>query len=168
MSKMLRTHQNTIGNLVIALLFVGGCIFLLTGSWDTSVSQAAKGCCGGDTTATGCCGSTTSVAATTGGCCGSAERVSDSGSYNCNCLETDNVDADCGDCTSSTNCGGTADTKGCQTEDPQCTDSCDSESYCDDIGDPVCPKDSDYNDEKGVCDGTPHDDGACYNNSEHE
>ena len=36
MSKMLRTHQNTIGNLAIALLFVGGCIFLLTGSWDTS------------------------------------------------------------------------------------------------------------------------------------
>ncbi len=52
MSKMLRTHQNTIGNLVIALLFVGGCIFLLTGSWDASVSEAAKGCCGGGTTLT--------------------------------------------------------------------------------------------------------------------
>ena len=30
---MFRTHQNTIGNLAIVLLFVGGCIFLLTGSW---------------------------------------------------------------------------------------------------------------------------------------
>ncbi len=65
MSKMLRTHQNTIGNLAIALLFVGGCIFLLTGSWDTSESVAAKGCCGGDTTATSCCGGATTLVAET-------------------------------------------------------------------------------------------------------
>ena len=36
MSKMLKTHQNTIRNVMITLLFVGGCIFLLTGSWDAS------------------------------------------------------------------------------------------------------------------------------------
>ncbi len=63
MSKMLKTHRNTIGNLMIALLFVGGCIFLLTGSWDASETEAATGCCGGG-------GEATLVAETTGGCCG--------------------------------------------------------------------------------------------------
>ena len=160
MSKMLKTHQNTIGNLAIALLFVGGCIFMLTGSWDTSETEAAKGCCGGDTTVTG-------------GCCGSANQLSGSGSYNCNCLDTDNAEADCGDCeedpdNEDSECGGTADTKGCQTEDPGCTDSCESNGYCDSngFGDPVCPNDRDYDEERGICDGTPRDDGTCFNNSE--
>jgi len=106
MSKMLKTHQNTIGNLVIALLFVGGCIFLLTGSWDTSESEAAKGCCGGDTTVKSCCGGgTTLVAETTGSCCGSTNQLSGSGSSNCDCLDKGNEDANCGACGSS-NCGG--------------------------------------------------------------
>lgn len=66
MSKMLKTHRNTIGNLMIALLFVGGCIFLLTGSWDASEPEAATGCCGGS--------EATLVAETTSGCCGGGEN----------------------------------------------------------------------------------------------
>ena len=81
MSKMFRAHRNTIGNLAIALLFVGGCIFLLTGSWDTSESEAAKGCCGSDATAT------TLTAANTGGCCGGTNRLSGSGE-NCDCVSS--------------------------------------------------------------------------------
>lgn len=46
---------------MIALLFVGGCIFLLTGSWDASETEAATGCCGGGATL---------VVETTSGCCG--------------------------------------------------------------------------------------------------
>lgn len=42
MSKMFRAHQNTIGNLAIALLFVGGCIFLLTGSFKHSDGPSRK------------------------------------------------------------------------------------------------------------------------------
>ena len=129
MSKMLRTHQNTIGNLAIALLFVGGCIFLLTGSWDTSESVAAKGCCGGDTTATSCCGgATTLVAETTGGCCGSTERVSaydDEEGNNCNCLEPDNADADCGYC---------ANGKCDDTVNKTCADACTVDSNCGPMG----------------------------------
>ncbi len=171
MSKILKTHQNTIGNLAIALLFVGGCIFLLTGSWDTSESVAAKGCCGGDTTATSCCGGgTTLVAATTGGCCGSTNRLSDSDDdYNCNCLDTDNVDADCGYCSSSDNCSSTTSTLACNEG---CSDNCGSdavEGWCYDdrddgerVGDTVCSKDNDYED--GVCGGDPDSDGTCYNN----
>ncbi len=128
MSKMLRTHQNTIGNLVIALLFVGGCIFLLTGSWDASESEAAKGCCGGDTTATSCCGGgATLVAATTNGCCGSTERLSDSDDdYNCNCLDTDNEDADCGDCYVDPD---NADSECSGANTQTCTDDC-ARTYC--------------------------------------
>lgn len=68
MPKMLKTHQSTIGNLMIALLFVGGCIFLLTGSWNASETEAATGCCGS--------GEATLVVETTGGCCGGVSRHS--------------------------------------------------------------------------------------------
>ena len=78
MSKMLKTHQKTIGNLVIALLFVGGCIFLLTGSWDTSVSEAVSSCCGGKTT----------EAVLAGGCCGGGEADTVSDSESCKCVST--------------------------------------------------------------------------------
>ena len=108
MSKMLKTHQNTISNLVIALLFVGGCIFLLTGSWDTSESEAAKGCSGGDTTVSSCGGGKTLVAETTVGGCGSANQLSGSNGnddYKCDCLDPGNEDSGCG-CTSDDNCGG--------------------------------------------------------------
>ena len=158
MSKMLRTHQNTIGNLAIALLFVGGCIFMLTGSWDTSESVAAKGCCGGDTTVTG-------------GCCGSANQLSGSGSYNCDCLDPGNADANCGKCTESNNCSATTKTLGCKTG---CSDgSCGSpDGWCYDErsdgerpGDTVCNRDNFYND--GVCVGEPNpDDGTCAGNTE--
>ena len=75
MSKMLKTYRNTIGNLMIALLFVGGCIFLLTGSWDASETEAATGCCGGS--------EATLVVETTGGCCGETNKASGS---NCECI----------------------------------------------------------------------------------
>ncbi len=80
MSRMLKTHQNTIGNVMIALLFVGGCIFLLTGSWDAPETEAANGCCGGDMTAT------TLTAASAGGCCGGANKLTDDSG--CNCLSS--------------------------------------------------------------------------------
>lgn len=35
MSKLFRTHQNTIGYLVIALLLIGSCVFMFTDSWNT-------------------------------------------------------------------------------------------------------------------------------------
>ncbi len=98
MSKMLRTHQNTIGNLAIALLLLGGCVFILTGSWNSPETVAASSCCGGGATAT------TLTATTTGGCCGSANQVSDSGSSKCDCLDPGNTEADCNACGSS-NCG---------------------------------------------------------------
>ena len=111
MPKMLKTHQNTIGNFMIALLFVGGCIFFLTGSWDTSESEAAKGCCGG--------GDATLVAATTGGCCGSTDQVSNSyssslsNSYSCTCLDNDDqTDASC-DCDAEDNCDNSTGSYSC-------------------------------------------------------
>ena len=161
MSKMLRTHQNTIGNLVIALLFVGGCIFLLTGSWDTSVSQAAKGCCGGDTTATGCCGSTTSVAATTGGCCGSAERVSDSDDYKCDCLDSGNEAADCTHCDDDDNCGKVTKQFVCGTG---CNDSdCGNEDtgICGDKGTSYCNNEYPNEDDSQTTCGGQGSDGNC-------
>ncbi len=119
MSKMLKTHQNTIGNVIIALLFVGGCIFLLTGSWDTSVSEAAKGCC--------CGGDATLVAATTGGCGGSTNRVFEAdGNPDCTCIaglpngDSNHADdAKCGLC-SVTYCNGSnTDGKTCSSGCPQ-------------------------------------------------
>ena len=96
---------------MIALLFVGGCIFFLTGSWDTSESEAAKGCCGGD--------DATLVAATTGGCCGSTDQVSNSyssslsNSYSCTCLDNDDqTDASC-DCDAEDNCDNSTGSYSC-------------------------------------------------------
>ena len=114
MSKMFKTHQNTIGNVIIALLFVGGCIFLLTGSWDTSVSEAAKGCCGGDTTAT----------LVDGGSCGSTNKVSEAaGNPDCKCIagkengdSNHDNDAKCGLCDISYCGGSNTDAKGCASD----------------------------------------------------
>lgn len=44
MSKILKTHQKTIGNLAIALLFLGGCIFMFTSSWNAPETEAASSC----------------------------------------------------------------------------------------------------------------------------
>lgn len=148
MSKMLKTHRNTIGNLMIALLFVGGCLFLLTGSWDASETEAATGCCGG--------GEPTLVAETTGGCCGSTDQVSNF--YNCTCLDNDdqtdascNCDAEdnCNNSTSSYGCGGGCDGSNCGTG---------TEKPCHQNGDTYCnnnvPSDTetcDGSDGNGVC-----------------
>lgn len=79
MPKMLKTHQNTIGNLAIVLLFVGGCIFLLTGSWDASETEAATGCCGG---------SEPTLVAETTGCCGGGTNKAPraAGDADCDCI----------------------------------------------------------------------------------
>ncbi len=145
MSKMLRTHQNTIGNLAVALLFVGGCIFLLTGSWDASDSEAAKGCCGGGTTL---------VAATTGGCCGSINKVSDSGTYKCDCLDTGNEEADCEACFEDpdnvdSECDGDTESQTCHTD---CARTFCFDSFCNDTDfETVCSNDTDG---KAGCEGT--------------
>ena len=148
MPKMLKTHQNTIGNLMITLLFVGGCIFLLTGSWDASETEAATGCCGG--------GEATLVAETTGGCCGGTNKASGSGNhkgpsctYTCNCLDTNNENADCGHCSESSNCGGDTDMEICSDTEPnncagqKCGPSPDGNKCNEDDFATICSKDND-------------------------
>ncbi len=44
---MLKTHQKTIGYVIIALMYVGGCIFLMSGSNVTSETESACSCCSG-------------------------------------------------------------------------------------------------------------------------
>ena len=97
MCKMLKTHRNAIGNLMITLLFVGGCIFLLTGSWDASEAEAVKGCCGGKTTTTGC-----------DACGGGMDAAPLSSSSNCNndCT-VDGKAANCEESDCSFSCNGT-------------------------------------------------------------
>ena len=118
MSKMLKTHRNAIGNLMITLLFVGGCIFLLTGSWDASESEAATGCCGG--------GEATLVAETTGGCCGGTNKAPRfAGDADCACIANTaghGKDAKCGLC-GENHCGDETDGKTCASScnnDPAC------------------------------------------------
>lgn len=120
MSKMFKTHQNTIGNLAITLLFVGGCIFLLTGSWDAAESETAKGCCGGDTTAT------TLTAVSTGGCCGGANKLTDSG---CSCVSGANCSTDV--CATSTSCGNNSTTDVCVNSCSGKKNKCKSDGCCD-------------------------------------
>lgn len=115
---MLKTYQNTIGNLMIALLFVGGCIFLLTGSWDASETEAATGCCGG--------GEPTLVAETTG-CCGGGTNKAPraAGNADCDCIAGKaghGENAKCGLCAAN-DCGNETDGKVCGsdcTADPEC------------------------------------------------
>lgn len=76
MYKMLNTHQNTIGILMIALFFVGGSIFMSTDSWDASDLDAANGYSDGDQSATiltvsstnGCDGGTNELSVSTNNC----------------------------------------------------------------------------------------------------
>ncbi len=63
---MFKTHRNTIVNTMIALLFVGGCMFLLSGNWDAGETEDVCGYCGSDVTTTSTCG-----------CCDGAIRLSD-------------------------------------------------------------------------------------------
>ena len=106
MLKMFKTHRNTVGNLMIALMFVGGCIFMLTGSWNASETDAANSCCGGKTTETtletGCCGGNGIAmgAESTDGCRGDSFMNSGSNAQ-CTCLGTN-----CGSCTSNNACSG--------------------------------------------------------------
>ena len=70
MPEMLKTYQHTIGNFVIVLFLVSGCIFLLTGSWSPPESEVMSGCCGGSETTLG-------AEARGYGCCSSPNKVSD-------------------------------------------------------------------------------------------
>ena len=109
---MLKTHRNAIGNLMITLLFVGGCIFLLTGSWDASESQASKSCCGGEM-----------VATTTESCCVEKNNVPTSIS------DDDAQNATCDNCGYSATCpGGSCACSGSGVR--PCTDKCKGNGNC--------------------------------------
>ena len=126
MSKMLKTHRNTIGNLMITLLFVGGCIFLLTGSWNASETEAATGCCGGGGAALtsfaanngGDFGSDIPMdAEVTGGCCGGEGKVIPSSSNSaCTCLN--GVECNYCDSPPENGCGTNSCHKDCHSCDP--------------------------------------------------
>ena len=157
MSKMLRTHQNKISNLAVALLLLGGCVFILTGSWNAPETVAASSCCGGGATAT------TLTTATTGGCCGSAGQVSDSDSdgHKCDCFDSGNTEADCGDCDSEDNC----DDLTSKTNNHKCGGECEDS----DCGTTECLKKGDIYCENNVptdaetCSGDNEKYGTCLN-----
>ena len=144
----LYNFRNTIGNLMIGLLFVGGCVFLLTGSWDASETEAATGCCGG--------GEATLGAETTGGCCGGTNKVSNF--YSCSCLDNDDqTEASC-DCDAEDNCNNSTGSYSCGNgcNDSRCGTG--TENPCHQKGDTYCnnnvPSDSvtcDGADSKGNC-----------------
>ena len=80
MLKMFKTHRNTIGNLMIVLMFVGGCTFMLIGSWDAPETEAASsggGEIAATTLAAGCCGGNGIAmgAETIASCCGGKDNV---------------------------------------------------------------------------------------------
>ena len=142
MIKVFKQNRNIIGNLAIALLLLGGCVFMFTSGWNAPETVAASGCCGGGATAT------TLTDTTTGGCCGSANQVSDSDEddYKCDCLDAGNTEADCGDCEEDENnddsecnsagnlgCGGSGSTD-CNEE------YCAEMTYC--LPGKYCPNDS--------------------------
>ncbi len=145
---MLKTHRNTIGNLMITLLFVGGCIFLLTGSWDASEAEEAKGCCGGGGAALtsfaanngGDFGSDIPMdAEVTGGCCGGEGKVIPSSSNSaCTCLSEAGTSCgsscDNGTCSGAENtvCGGSS----CSPSKNECE--CDGERCPNDTSSSVC------------------------------
>ncbi len=66
MSRMLKTHRNTIVNTMITLLFVSGCLFLLSGNWDAAETEDVCSSCGADAITTSTCG-----------CCDGSIRLSD-------------------------------------------------------------------------------------------
>ena len=67
MNRMLKTHRNTIVNTMIALLFVGGCVFLMAVSWDAGEAEDVCDYCGADVTTTSTCD-----------CCDGQNRLADS------------------------------------------------------------------------------------------
>ena len=67
MRKFMKTHRRIIGNTMIALLFVSGCLFLLAGNWDAGETKDVCGACGADVTTTSICD-----------CCDGANKLSNS------------------------------------------------------------------------------------------
>lgn len=67
MLKLMKTHRKLIGNTMIALLFVSGCLFLLAGNGDAGDTKDVCGYCGAEATTTSACV-----------CCDDANRLSDS------------------------------------------------------------------------------------------
>ena len=113
MSKMFRTHQNTIGNLAIALLFVGGCIFLLTGSWDAPETEAGNSSCRKNTMAQGCCRGT------------NTSNIADP-NLDCDCLGASDNCSECLEAPDPANCCGGGgifpDNTDCSTDANYCQD----------------------------------------------
>ena len=139
MINVFHKNRNTIGNLAIALLLLGGCVFILTGSWNSPETVAASSCCGGGATAT------TLTDTTTGGCCGSVNKVSESDTYNCNCLNTDDDDSNCNHCEDDPD-DEDSECNGANTQ--SCADACDdvlcgeSGSFCNSTDfETYCPND---------------------------
>ncbi|MDE0314706.1 MAG: hypothetical protein OXM61_07390 [Candidatus Poribacteria bacterium] len=90
-------NRSTVGNLVIALLFIGGCVFVLTGSWNAPKTVAASGCCGGGQ-------QITMDAETTNGSCCKKDGAAISSPANNGCGTCTTGDCNCDD---STGCSGT-------------------------------------------------------------
>ena len=67
MREFMKTHRSLIGNTMIALLFVSGCLFLLAGNWDAGETKDVCASCGADVTTTSACG-----------CCDGENKLSDS------------------------------------------------------------------------------------------
>lgn len=131
-------NRNTIGQFMVALIFLGTFGFLFT--YDGFVSKsAATSCCGGGEAAvtsftadsSGDYGSDILMDAATGGCCGGENKVIPSSSNNgdgdpCDCLfePGSSEDRECGSCDYDDECGGPAtgcDT-GCSCSHPCCYD----------------------------------------------
>ena len=113
-------NRSTVGNLVIALLFIGGCVFVLTGSWNAPKTVAASGCCGGTITETalarGCCG-------------GGTDTVSDSDSEKCQCVSSGtNCSTDDCDPANNDTCNNANPKRGCPDQRSDGKSSCQNTS----------------------------------------
>ena len=87
MIQMLKKHPKIFGNLMIALLFIGGGILIFNASWNTPESEAMDSCCGGDAT-TGCCSeviNTSDAAPAQAANCGNCTHALCGSVTNCNC-----------------------------------------------------------------------------------
>lgn len=135
-------NRNTIGQLMIALMFVSGSVFMFTFDGFGSKSEATSCCCSGEAAVTsfaadssGDYGSDIPMdAELTDGCGGGNDigifaSTSGPASSSCNCL---GADKDCGLCDSS-RCNGGAycptDTS-CSQDEGTCANYCDDEPWC--------------------------------------
>ncbi len=139
MIRIFNRNRNTIGQFMVALIFLGtfGFLFMFDGF---AVKSEAKSCCGGGAPAvttfaadsSGDFGSDTPMdAEATDGCCGGEGKVIPSSSNSngddpCDCLfePGSSEDRECGSCASNYECGGPATgcDMGCPCSHPCCYD----------------------------------------------